>query len=220
MNTLPKSIRILCFGDSNTWGYIPATKHSRYASNIRWTGVLQNALGAGYDVLEEGLNSRTICTNDPRPDKEGRNGLEYLIPCLDTHDPIDLLIIMLGTNELKEDYNFSVRDIAEMMRMCIKTILDRPSQTGHPSPKIILLSPPHIDQTAERCRPEYGYVGCTEKSIELGQAYAAIAKDMAIHHVDAGNYTLVGSDGVHITEVSHQQLGNALHKTIRELVGV
>ena len=97
--------RILCYGDSNTWGYISGTDHQRYGENERWTRILAQMLGDKFEIIEEGLNSRTLISNDTRPGKEGKNGYEYLIPCLDTHDPIDLVVIMLGTNELKKTYN-------------------------------------------------------------------------------------------------------------------
>ena len=95
---------ILCYGDSNTWGYNPATTE-RSSRDERWTGILRRELDDGYLVIEEGLNGRTTVWDDPI---EGyKNGKEYLIPCLETHKPLDLVIIMLGTNDLK--VRFSVR---------------------------------------------------------------------------------------------------------------
>lgn len=93
-----ENIRILCYGDSNTWGYISGTDHQRYGNNERWTKILTSLLGDKFEIIEEGLNSRTLTSNDTRPGKEGKNGYEYLLPCLDTHDPIDLVVLMLGTN--------------------------------------------------------------------------------------------------------------------------
>ena len=92
-----EKIKILCYGDSNTWGYIPGTDHQRFSKDERWPGALQRMLGDKYEIIEEGLNSRTLISVDKRRDREGRSGAEYLLPCLDTHDPIDLVIIMLGT---------------------------------------------------------------------------------------------------------------------------
>ena len=100
---------VLCYGDSNTWGYDPATQ-KRYPRNVRWAGVLRRALGNGYLVIEEGLNGRTTVWDDPI---EGyKNGKEYLVPCLETHKPIDLVIIMLGTNDLKARFHVPACDIA------------------------------------------------------------------------------------------------------------
>lgn len=102
MNTNVNAKRVLCFGDSNTWGYIPASG-KRHPVGIRWTTLLQEKLGSDFEVIEEGLNSRTTDMNDPK--HVGKNGLAYLRPCLETHDPIDLIILMLGTNDMKERFN-------------------------------------------------------------------------------------------------------------------
>ncbi|PIX76714.1 MAG: arylesterase, partial [bacterium (Candidatus Ratteibacteria) CG_4_10_14_3_um_filter_41_18] len=95
----------LCYGDSNTWGYIPATA-KRYAVGCRWPGVLQKLLGDSWEVIEEGVNSRTTVFDDPK--HIGKNGKTYLVPCLETHNPIDIVILYLGTNDLKERFNRSV----------------------------------------------------------------------------------------------------------------
>ncbi len=101
--------RILCFGDSHVWGYIPNTNHERFSDKERFPKLLQKSLGSNYEIIEEGLNSRTLVSEDKRPNKEGRNGNIYLIPCLDSHDPLDLVILMLGTNELKHEFNNAPR---------------------------------------------------------------------------------------------------------------
>ena len=103
--------RILCFGDSNTRGYIPNSNYLRFSENERFPKLLQKVLGEEFEVIEEGLNSRTLVSDDLRKNKEGRNGSKYLIPCLDTHDPIDLVVLMLGTNELKEKYNHTTKEL-------------------------------------------------------------------------------------------------------------
>src|SRR3954462_1773041 len=95
---------IVCFGDSNTWGYDPAS-NGRFGPTNRWTGVLQTALGSDYRVIEEGLNGRTTTVDDPIHDH--RNGRHYLPPCLESHAPFDLVTIMLGTNDLKARFNSS-----------------------------------------------------------------------------------------------------------------
>ncbi|MDP3962781.1 MAG: GDSL-type esterase/lipase family protein, partial [bacterium] len=100
---------ILCYGDSNTWGAIPSAGQ-RYPRSVRWTGVLQNLLGDDYEVLSEGLCGRTFVASDPA--KSHRIGITHLQALLETHDPIDFLIIMLGTNDVKSTYNLSPEDIA------------------------------------------------------------------------------------------------------------
>ena len=105
---------ILCYGDSNTWGCIPfegAGPARRFPPDMRWPGVLQRELGDGYWVVEAGLNARTTVWDDPL--EPHRNGRELLLPTLLTHQPLDLVIIMLGTNDLKHRINASAAEIAE-----------------------------------------------------------------------------------------------------------
>ena len=96
-----KMKRILCFGDSNTWGWNPANKE-RFDENSRWTGILKNKLGENYDIIEEGLNGRTTVWDDPI---EGyKNGKKHLPSCLESHRPLDIVVLMLGTNDLKSRF--------------------------------------------------------------------------------------------------------------------
>ena len=110
---------ILCYGDSNTWGYNPRTQ-DRFPIAERWTGVLAHKLGAEFRVVEEGLNGRTTVWDDPI---EGyKNGKEYLIPCLESHRPIDLVVIMLGTNDLKKRFSVSAYDIAQSVGVLVEIV--------------------------------------------------------------------------------------------------
>ncbi len=118
---------VLCFGDSNTWGYTPGTGQ-RLAVGIRWAGVLQNKLVGGFSVIEEGLNGRTTIFSDP--DSPFRSGEDYLLPCLESHSPVDLVIIMLGTNDLKDKFGLRPEDIAAGMEKLLNI---------HPSFKLNLL---------------------------------------------------------------------------------
>ncbi len=110
--------RILCFGDSYTWGYIPWSNHERFSENIRFPKKLQELLGEKFEIIEEWLNSRTLNSEDERPWKQGRNGSSYLIPCLDSHDPLNLVILLLGTNELKHIYQNSPEQIWNLLKVC------------------------------------------------------------------------------------------------------
>jgi lysophospholipase L1-like esterase len=104
---------ILCYGDSNTWGCIPLTAAQpprRYGPAQRWPGVLRRELGDGFGIVEEGLNGRTTVWDDPL--EPSRSGKELLVPCLLTHQPIELVIVMLGTNDLKGRFGVGARDIA------------------------------------------------------------------------------------------------------------
>src|SRR5260221_1661566 len=140
MNLNPKAIRILCYGDSNTWGRDPHGKGIRYPVNVRWTGLLQDALGNNYWIIEEGLGGRTTALD--QDNKEDMNGLRYLKPCLETHNPVDFVILMLGTNDFKEQLHQSSQDIANNISKLLDLIKKYGWNNEKKSPEIILLSPP------------------------------------------------------------------------------
>jgi len=207
--------RLLCFGDSYTWGYIPGSNHERFSEDIRYPKALQKLLGNNFEVIEEGLNSRTLISDDKRPGKEGRNGSAYLIPCLDTHDPLDLVIIMLGTNELKDVYNNTPEKIAELLEEhFVKVIISRKSQFQDKYPQLIIVSLPLIDETTEYAAARY--LGGTEKSKKLSALYQEIAKRNNCYFVDGSELT-VGVDGVHLIAESQIKLAEMLQREITEI---
>jgi lysophospholipase L1-like esterase len=129
---------VLCCGDSNIWGADPATG-GRFSRDDRWPGVLQKALGDEYHVIEEGLGGRTTVWEDPI---EGhKNGREYLIPCLVTHSPLDLVIILLGTNDLKKRFSVSAQDIAFGAGVLVDTVNKSGSGRNWKASKVLLLVP-------------------------------------------------------------------------------
>ena len=206
-------IRILCYGDSNTWGYVSGSNHNRYLKEKRWTGILQKLLGNKYEIIEEGLNSRTLISNDERPGKEGKNGYEYLIPCLDTHDPIDLVILMLGTNELKSVYNKTVKEIGKLIeKHFVKIILNRKSQFMSTYPKLILICPPLVNEDTEYCKNKYE--GANEKSKQLNNIYRNISERNECFFISNDGLE-TGIDGVHLTKNSHKKLAEKLYKVIK-----
>lgn len=211
------NIRILCYGDSNTWGYISGSDHQRYGNSERWTKVLANFLGDKFEIIEEGLNSRTLISNDPRPGKEGKNGYEYLIPCLDTHDPIDLVILMLGTNELKYTYNKTPEEIGNLLEQYfVKTILNRKSQIKDSYPKLLIIAPPIVSEETGYGRKENKYLGASEKSKKLNDIYKNIAEKYNCYFLSNDGLD-VGIDGVHLTKESHKMLANSLFKIVKKI---
>lgn len=208
-------IRILCYGDSNTWGYISGSDHKRYGEE-RWTRILSKKLGDKFEIIEEGLNSRTLLSNDPRPGKEGKNGYEYLIPCLDTHDPIDLVIIMLGTNELKYSYNKNAEEIGMMFEeYFVKTILNRKSQIEEKYPKLLIITPPIVNEDAECFGNDNKYKGATEKSKKLNAIYKKIAEKYNCYFL-SNDELETGSDGIHLKQESHQKLAYSIENIIQK----
>jgi len=212
-----EKIRILCYGDSNTWGYISGSDHQRYNVNERWTGILSELLRNNFVVIEEGLNSRTLISFDRRVGKEGKNGYEYLIPCLDSHDPLDLVILMLGTNELKYVYNKSAEQIGSILeKYFVKTILNRKSQISDKYPKLLVVAPPVINESTDYCKNGDKYLMATQKSKDLNVIYKKIAQEYNCYFLD--NHLLeVGIDGVHLTKGSHKLLAELLNNMIKDI---
>ena len=127
---------ILCYGDSNTFGHNPDAVipgDCRFTRDRRWTGLLQQALGEEYYVIEEGLGGRTTVFNDPS--SEGRNGRDWLLPCIQTHQPLDLILFMLGTNDTKVMYSAPVEEIAQGMDTLVKIALNPFSTDRGVSPR-------------------------------------------------------------------------------------
>ena len=210
--------RILCYGDSNTYGYISGSDHKRFDENKRWTQVLQKKLGNNYCVIEEGLNSRTILSNDPRPGKEGRSGYEYLLPCLDSHDPLDLIIVMLGTNEVKVRYNKSTTEIGEMLENYIIKPIKTRAFHNSANPKILIITPVKVNGKLANTNFESKYDESSEiKSIQLEEHFKKIAERNNCYYLSALNLE-TGIDGVHLTENGHKLLADMIYEKIGEIL--
>ena len=217
MNTLPTAKTILCFGDSNTWGQKP-DKTGRFPANVRWTGVLQDALGDDYYIIEEGLSSRT--TDLEYSKKPGRNGKAYLDPCLDSHRPLDLVILMLGTNDLKIEFDRSAVQIAEAIRELAELIQEKTKKDGKAVP-ILLVSPIHIVDTAPRFAEFYTDTydhDSTLKSQQLASEVKRVAEEIGCEFFDASTVAEPGEDGIHFSEASHPALGKAIVGIVKEML--
>lgn len=218
MNTTPHATTILCYGASNTYGQKP-DRSGRYAANERWTGILQNALGSTFYIIEEGLNGRTTDLEHPNPTKPNRNGLTYFKACLESHMPLSAIIVMLGTNDLKTTYNRSAQDIAEALRHYPEYVRELCTVRSLPVPKVILVSPPYMDSQASQfinSMPTAGIYDETsdQKSHELGKFIEHVALETDSLFLDAGPITHTGEDGCHLDASSHTTLAAALQKLI------
>ena len=206
--------RILCYGDSNTWGYNPATK-DRYPKEVRWTGVLAAALGAGYEVIEEGLNGRTTVWDDPI---EGyKNGATYLPPCLESHKPLDLVVIMLGTNDLKKRFDVPASDIAKGAGVLAKIVQKSEAGVGGQAPQVLLIAPPPVARLTEFAEM---FEGSETKSRKLAGHFKAVAAELGCALLNAGE-VIVSSDvdGIHFDPPEHARLGQAVAARVKELIG-
>ncbi len=198
---------ILCFGDSNTWGYAPFTK-LRFDTNTRWTGVLQQNLGDEYCVIEEGLNGRTTVHNEEgRP---FRSGAKLLPVLMESHAPLDLVIIMLGTNDLKTKFNSTPQQIAEN----IKVVCELANNNEYNlKAQILLISPTHVVEMKDEDKVEFA--GAIEKSLEFAIYYERVAKQLNLHFLDAAQIVQTTTeDGVHWTAQQHREFGLKIAKEI------
>lgn len=212
---------IVCFGDSNTHGACADPEDSgdhgsRFNEEERWTCLLQKILGDPYLVIEEGLSGRTTAFEDPL--HEGLSGVAHITPILMSHEPVDLLIIMLGTNDTKAYFSASPVNIATAMERLV-----RKAQAtlcwGEHAPKILLVSPPWIgeglynDPAGLKMGP-----GCPEKSRELAKYYREVAALTDCEFMDAeGAAEFNRVDCMHLTAKGHRELAEALSKRIRQI---
>jgi len=205
---------ILCYGDSNTWGYDPRTQ-GRYPRDVRWTGVLRDALGQGYFVIAEGLNGRTTVWEDPI-EPPCKCGLDYLLPCLASHAPIDLVILMLGTNDLKLRHSLGAFDIARGAGVLGKEVLRSESGPQGAPPELLLVAPPPLAKLGDFADM---FAGGPIKSRRFGVQYAQVAKELGCHFLDADDVVSTSdSDGVHWEPKGHKSFGLAVAERVREIL--
>ncbi|UCD77201.1 MAG: SGNH/GDSL hydrolase family protein [Desulfobacterales bacterium] len=205
---------ILCYGDSNTYGRDPVTK-GRLDRMTRWPGVLQKKLGEEYYVIEEGLNGRTTVWNDPVRGGKKRNGSLYLLPCLESHAPIDLLVIMLGTNDLKARFSVTPYDIGESLGALIEIAQGSRSGKDGMGPDILIMAPPPLGKLTEWAET---FQGGVEKSKKLAHYYRSVASTYRCLFLDTS--TIIQSsqfDGLHLDPEDHHKLGNAVGNFICDL---
>jgi lysophospholipase L1-like esterase len=197
---------ILCYGDSNTWGYIPGTSE-RLPFAARWTGRLQSSLGSRYHVIEEGLNGRTTVWDDPY--KPARNGLKTLRPILDSHTPLDLVILMLGTNDLKHYFSAHAPDCARGVALLVEAIRQSLYAGSPYAPRILLISPPHIRGLSPLLQLQFR--GAEEKSLEFAEHYEQLAQEAGCLFLDAAEIVEPSEkDGVHLEPEGHEKLAEAI----------
>ena len=207
---------ILCYGDSNTYGYDPSTGF-RYPADVRWTGVLKGLLGPDYVLIEEGCNGRTTVFDDPL---EGwKNGLDYLKPCLNSHKPVDIVVMMLGSNDLKDCFGASAAEIADGAGVLVQTIQEFTQIKQGYVPVIVLVSPPHIGPGIESSPFSYAFDDTAiERSRRFAEEYKRVADKYGCVFFDAAPVAPPSRlDSLHLMPEAHKSLGEALARVIRTL---
>ncbi len=213
---------IVCFGDSNTHGLCAdptdcADGGNRFNENERWPRLLQEKLGDEYLVIEEGLSGRTTVFTDPL--HEGMSALDVAYPILMSHEPIDLLIIMLGSNDTKERFSVGAPGIALGMDRLIRKIKSIPCWTEK-GPNILMVSPAHILEGLYST-PAGGTMGrgCAERSAELSRYLEPVAIANGCAFFDAEGHTEVNHvDFVHLTKKGHAMLAECFAKIVPTLM--
>ena len=211
---------ILCYGDSNTWGFDPRTG-GRYDHKTRWPMVLRGILNEkaasledpDWWVVEEGQNGRTSCREDP---VEGdRNGLRQLVPILESHKPIDVVAVMLGTNDLKPRFNPRAYDIARGVQQVVKAIQKSETGPGAAAPKVLVICPPATVESPVFKRLFGNSIGLSK---ELPPLYRQMAVECAAAFLDAGRHIQSSTaDGIHFDAEDHRKLALAVAEAVLSL---
>jgi lysophospholipase L1-like esterase len=208
-----KMKQILCFGDSNTYGLIPGTA-DRYDWNTRWTGILDKKFNdSGYRIVEEGLCGRTTDFDDTR--RIGRRGTEILPVILESHKPIDTLVLMLGTNDCKSEYGAT----PERIGAGIERLLEQ-ARKSSPDIKILLISPIELGNRVweDGYDPEFN-ANSVKVSKGLSKVYERIADNRNIRFLQASSYAKPSTDDrEHLNAEGHKSLADAIYNELREIV--
>ncbi len=212
--------RIVCFGDSNTWGYDPVTR-LRYDADTRWPMRMQKILGDGYQVIEEGQNGRTIACEDPW-EWGTKKGMDYVLPMVESQNPFDLLIIMLGSNDLKKKFHLPAGDIAgSLQNMLMRVMGYLRYQCHNTGAKILIVSPVHIGADIETSPFAEFFDGkaSIENSKGLARWYRLVAEQFGCEFMDASETAKPGTfDSLHMAPEGHRALAEAMAGKVAEIL--
>jgi lysophospholipase L1-like esterase len=217
MNPNSNAIRILCFGDSNVWGRSGASV-DRYTEDVRWTALVQKQLGSGYEIIEEGLRSRTTDLDDGDDEQfpHRRNGEHYFRPCLESHGPLDLIILWLGTNDFKSKFSREPVGVAAGMAKLLAMAKTNSFNRQKEPTKILLVSPPLIRE--EVLKTDSQFIGGGVKSQQLGSYLQTLAQQENVVFLDLAPLVTTGDyDGVHLEPEQHVKLAPYFVQKIQQL---
>lgn len=204
---------ILCYGDSITWGFDPIT-WKRYDFNNRWTGVLQSELGKDYRIIEEALSGRT--TSYDHPYLPFRNGKDSLMMILESHTPLDLVIIMLGINDMIEILKLSAEDSAGGLLSLIRIIFQSLSGIDEGIPKVLIIAPPAMGNLSPYMN--LFYKEKEEESKKLAKNYKDFAEQFRCEFLDSNQFIKVAEpDGLHLDIESQRILGIKIAEKVRNI---
>lgn len=211
---------IVCFGDSNTWGFDPSSitepNPRRHSLEVRWTGLLATALGPACRVIEEGQNGRTTVHHDPFT--PGRRGMDYLPACLESHKPIDLVIMMLGSNDLKSVFNVPATEVSSGAAVLARTVLSSTAGPDNRPPRLLLICPPAIGDLAHLPDLAARITNGDTRSRELPRHFKALASLLGCSYLNSQEIVQPSlTDGIHLEPSEHRKLAEAIEGKIREM---
>jgi lysophospholipase L1-like esterase len=203
---------VLCFGDSNTWGYVPGSEDGRFSADIRWPRRLATALGDEWEVIAEGLNGRTATMDSPVAD--GRNGLTYLLPCLQSHMPLDIVVIYLGTNDAGDRYSLPAETIAGAVGRLVKVVRTSEAGPDGGAPGVLVVCPPPFG----KLDPEGSFAHAAAKSRQLGRWFAEMSRELGCELIDLDGIAAYGDlDGIHLDADGHAAVAAAVEERLRRM---
>ncbi len=204
--------RVMIYGDSITWGRIPGTT-DRYDKDTRFTGVAANLLGNNFEIIEEGLRARMFSGDNPN--FENRDGLNQFGPIFGSHVPLDLVVVMLGTNDTNTTTGKSAEEILASSNKYQESIKKWSTELEASPPKLLLVSPPLIIEASMNGDPMF--VGAEQKTRDMATVLKRVASEIGAFFLDGSIVSGGELEGIHIDEAAHKILGAELSRKISEL---
>ncbi len=201
---------ILCFGDSNTWGWTPPSE-DRLPRAERWPGVLQDELGLSFHVIEEGLNGRTTVFDVP--DQDDRRGLDHLPMLLETHAPLDVVLIALGINDIFVP-GVTARWSAKGIQRLVEVVQESEAGSSGDPPRCVVLAPPPVGRLREDWQADAP--DANEVSRALFPEYVAVCEPFGVPVLDLGTVCMPPDpDGLHLDAEGHHAVGSLVAGFLR-----
>ncbi|MES2298394.1 MAG: SGNH/GDSL hydrolase family protein [Pseudomonadota bacterium] len=204
---------MLVYADSLSWGLIPATRN-RLPFEQRWPGVMEAALickGRHVRVIEDCLNGRRTVWDDPF--KQGRNGLAGVAQRIEIHSPLELVVLMLGTNDFQSMHEYNAWHSSQGIAALVSAIRTAPIEPGMPAPQVLVVAPPPIRIPKGPLAPKFE--GAAKKCVGIASAYQQTCAELSCHFFDAGSVTTSSNvDGIHLDVAQHAILGQALSEVV------
>lgn len=213
---------ILAYGDSLTFGANPVKGGPRHAYEDRWPTALEAALGGKARVIAEGLGGRTTAHDDWFANAD-RNGARILPTLLESHSPLDLIVIMLGTNDIKPFHGRTAGEAARGMGRLVQVVRGHYGGRREAEPAIILMSPPALILSAEHpdMMAHFGPHEAIATSVDFAREYRKVADEQGVHFFDAGSVAKTDlRDGVHLDEANTRAIGAGLAPLVRQVLGL